>query len=466
MNDKHLPATLPLHAALSDIADAAGADAIDGTRGTAEVRRLVRRSRRQRATTLSVGGLAVLGLAGIGLSGLVSPGPVEILPAPPVSPTPVSPDPAESPTTCGSSVNLDPNPVMDLAFMFDLRATDETLEIGHEWTGEVGFSGGLPAHTVTLADVRLVATQGLEVVGVVPGAPFSPAATLPMDGSLTLPLTADLVDCGDTSQPLGVGEYEVYAQGTLSGEGGPLTVISRPVALEVVEAGQGGEPPADGEGSEPGLAPTEIRDVIGDDDSAVFDAFRDAAASGAPAAVDLTFVVSSDWQVVEIIERDGMRRLSLPPKAQDLGRARTTSDDGWSVDAHGGALFSDALTSLWPSARLVGTYHVTLDESGERPRFILQATEGGTPATAPPTRDREVCEAIRASVAADAAYPAELAADLRYLLDHPVPQGTSPRHGEIRARWIDSPRVWWAMQIDVATQKPDPAPHSMIAKVC
>ncbi|MFJ2299329.1 hypothetical protein [Oerskovia paurometabola] len=464
MNDKQQPST-PLHldAAFSDIAASAGAAATDGTTGTVEVHRLVKRSRRRRAAAFGTGGFVLLGVAGIGLSGLLAPAPVEILPAPPVSPAPTAP-----PSMCGTTLDTDPDPRVAPAWGFDLRSDSTRAEVGETWTGDVGFSSGRATTTATLSDIRLVATRGGEVVGVVlPTGEEDDPISLPVDGSSVLPLTADLVDCLDTSQPLGEGDYVLYVQATLGTAGGnTATWVTSPVPLEVVTAGQGSEPPPEATGPEPGLAPIEVRDVIGDDDSAVFEAFREAAATGAPATVDLTFAVSSDWQVVEVVEQDGVRRLSLPRKAEDLPRPRTTSDDGWSVEAHGGALFSDASTSSWPSDRLVGTYDVTRDESGGRPRFVLRVVDGGTPATAPPTRDREICEAITASVNAESAYPADLAADLRYLLDHPEPGDRSPRHAEIRARWIDSPRVWWAMQIDVATQAADPSPNSKIAQVC
>jgi len=96
MNDKHQPSNpLDLDAALVDIATSASASAADGPAGTAEVHRLVKRSRRQRATAFGSAGFVLLGVAGVGLSGLLSPAPVEVLPAPPV----LTPAPTPTPTS-------------------------------------------------------------------------------------------------------------------------------------------------------------------------------------------------------------------------------------------------------------------------------------------------------------------------------------------------------------------------------
>ena len=297
-----------------------------------------------------------------------------------------------------------------------------------------------------------------------------PGSSVTREMSVDSFASCDPEGLNDHSPSMLPGDYQVYAlsrfqldswapvgpDGTVGQETtGALYdgwLVSEPVPLTVVP--------------EPAPTPIEVRDVIGNDDSAVFEALRRAATTAVPATVDLSFAVASDWQVVEVVEQGQTRRLVLPAKAEDLGRDRTTSDDGWAMDVHGGALFSDAFTSGWPSSRLVGTYDVTLDESGDRPTFTLRVLDGGTPATAPPTRDDEICRAITDSVAASSAYPADLAADLRYLVDHPVPDDRSPRYDEIRARWIDSPRVWWAMQIDADTGSVDVNPITRVMQAC
>ena len=191
-----------------------------------------------------------------------------------------------------------------------------------------------------------------------------------------------------------------------------------------------------------------VRDAIGYEDRTTFKALERAALTGVPAAVDLSFIVTSDWQMIEVDDlRDGGWQLTRPAKGADLDRPRVVSDDGWAMTVHGGALFSDSDTATsWPSNRLVGTYDVTLDESGKIPTFVLQVIDGGTPDVAPPTRDREICGAINDARVTSGTFPENLQADLDYLVGHPA-DFTSQRYAEIRARWVDSPRVWWALSL-------------------
>lgn len=145
MNDKHLPSN-PLHldAALSDIAASASGSATDGLAGAAEVHRLVKRSRRQRAAAFGSAGFVLLGVAGIGLSGILSPAPVEILPAPPVpTPTPspgvVEPLDGAFAPACGDDLS-------------DLLATTSPLTLGPDPSDTVDTS---PLQVTSTSDVPL-----------------------------------------------------------------------------------------------------------------------------------------------------------------------------------------------------------------------------------------------------------------------------------------------------------------------
>lgn len=78
----------------------------------------------------------------------------------------------------------------------------------------------------------------------------------------------------------------------------------------------------------------------------------------------------------------------------DIGeRSRATSDDGWALIVRGGKKFMDHPEDGQSFARLVGTYSVTLDDSGGTPTFTLQVVDGGTPAEPPASTDEAVCTA-------------------------------------------------------------------------
>ncbi|GAA3230801.1 hypothetical protein ACFP63_16250 [Oerskovia jenensis] len=241
MNDKHLPPT-PLHldTAFSDIAASAGAAATDGTTGTLEVRRLVKRSRRQRATALGASGFVVLGLAGIGLSGLLTPAPIEILPAPPITPSPttsVEPLSGTFAPVCGDDLSevlatttpltLAPNGATSRPF--DLASTsDSALTIG---------SPGRVA-------VHLIDAEG-DVVAI-PTTDEAPAEESPARLDLDPGETADLwpsdVAACDTA-PLAAGTYS--AIGTVTAEITPAhgtpaaaTVVGGPWTVTIDDTGR------------------------------------------------------------------------------------------------------------------------------------------------------------------------------------------------------------------------------------
>jgi len=479
--------------ALRDLVDDAslpGLDThLDAVRGRTRRRRAAKKVALG-ATTLCVAG--ALGIAAVSLPHDARPEPV----APAVSPSPTS-TPSPTPSTTPASLPTFPTPLTERALECQQPAPTPT---GDQLPARLSIdAAALTVQNLENVDTTVTTTFTDEAQITVVGEKWPGAYVVVQDGvivSSLLPLpetdgplapepgssvsremsvdsfsSCDPEGLNDHSPSMLPGDYQVFAlsrfqldswapvgpDGTV---GDAITgalyggwLVSEPVPLTVVPEALA-------------LSPIEVRDVIGDDDSAVFEALRRAATTAAPAAVDLSFAVTSDWQVVEVVEQGETRRLVLPAKAQDLGRDRTKSDDGWAMDVHGGALFSDALTSDWPSNRLVGTYDVTLDESGERPTFALRVVDGGTPATAPPTRDGEICAAITDAVATSFAYPADLTADLQYLVDHPVPDDRSPRHDEIRARWIDSPRVWWAMQIDAASGSVKTTPVSRVMQVC
>ncbi|KZM35677.1 hypothetical protein [Oerskovia enterophila] len=151
MNDKHLP---PMHldAAFSDIAESAAGSVTEDLTGAAEVHRLVKRSRRQRAAAFGSAGFVLLGVAGIGLSGLFSPAPVEILPAPPVpSPTPqvVEPLAGAFTPTCGDDLS-------------DLLATTTPLVLGPDGgdsTTDADDTGGSGLYVTNTSDTALTLTS-------------------------------------------------------------------------------------------------------------------------------------------------------------------------------------------------------------------------------------------------------------------------------------------------------------------
>lgn len=245
MNDK-IPPSTPLHldAALSEIATDASRAASDGLTGSAEVRRLVKRSRRQRATAFGSAGFVLLGVAGIGLSGVLSPAPVEILPAPPVpSPTPEVVEPLDGAfaPACGEDLS-------------DLLATTTPVALGpdtSDGTGEtplqVTNTGDTP---LTVASAGRVAVYLLDAEGKVasthvPDDPATNEAPQPFDlapgesGGLGL---SGVGPCGDAALPA-AGTWS--AIGSLATETTPAdgvaaagTVVGGPWTVTVDDQGR------------------------------------------------------------------------------------------------------------------------------------------------------------------------------------------------------------------------------------
>ncbi|MFF2623877.1 DUF4232 domain-containing protein [Oerskovia jenensis] len=466
MNDKHLPPT-PLHldTAFSDIAASAGAAATDGTTGTLEVRRLVKRSRRQRATALGASGFVVLGLAGVGLSGLLTPAPVEILPAPPITPSPtasVEPLPGTFAPTCGDDLS-------------DLQATTLPLALTHNGAEyrplDLTNTSDSP---VTVGSFGHVAVYLLDAEGKVISVPTADEPPTdeatdrvdlgPGDSASLWP--SDVAACGTALPPagtypaLGLATAEITRQGqetaTSTVVGGRWTVTiddtGRLTSIAGVrvddEPTETAAPPPEAPAAP--VDPIVVRDVLEGDSSAVFEALREAATTGAPASVDLFYTARAEWNLVRVVERAGAREMTVVDLSETPGRPRTTSDGGWTMSVHGGAFFDDTLPQVGMNGslefeRLLGTFDVTLDESGAVPAFVLQVVDGGAPDTAPPTKDREVCRAFdEYGRSSEGLYP-PMAADLAILSDVSLPAAESARYAEIRDRWVESPRVWWSM---------------------
>ncbi|MET4224025.1 hypothetical protein [Oerskovia enterophila] len=472
MNDKHLP---PMHldAAFSDIAESAAGAVTGDLTGAAEVHRLIKRSRRQRAAALGSAGFVLLGVAGIGLSGLFSPAPVEILPAPPVpSPTPqvVEPLAGTFTPTCGDDLS-------------DLLATTTPLVLGPDGgdsSTDADDTGGSVLSVTNTSDTALTLTStGFANLYLVDGEGMvqfaspvpEPVQVLDLEpgGSegIALPTVGTCTDgappAAGTYSAVGMLPAEITPAGqdAVSGTvvGGPWTVTVddtgnlTSIAGHTVSAAHPTTPPPTASGAEssvPDPTPIEVRDVLDTDTSAVFEALREAAATGAPASVDLFYAVKSDAQQILISEQAGSRRLTVPAMRNDLGRPRATSDDGWAMSVVGGAFFADEVPPKgWnhslPFERLLGTYEVTLDESGAVPTFVLQIVEGSAPDAAPPTDDRATCQTFDEYLRTTEDLWPKMDQDLTALASVPLPAAQSPEYFEIRARWIGSPRVWWAM---------------------
>ncbi|MDF2847269.1 MAG: hypothetical protein K0R97_1251 [Oerskovia sp.] len=245
MNDK-IPPSTPLHldAALSDIASDASRAVSDGLTGSTEVHRLIKRSRRQRATAFGSAGFVLLGVAGIGLSGVLSPAPVEILPAPPVpSPTPEVVEPLDGAfaPVCGDDLS-------------DLLATTTPMTLGPDTsdaTGEtplqVTNTGDTP---LTVASTGRVTVYLLDAEGKVASThvqddPATGEAPQPFDlapgesGDLGLSAVGP---CGDTALPaagtwsaIGALATETTAAGGTAAAG---TVVGGPWTVTLDDQGR------------------------------------------------------------------------------------------------------------------------------------------------------------------------------------------------------------------------------------
>ncbi|MFF3066506.1 hypothetical protein ACFVQ3_18355 [Oerskovia sp. NPDC057915] len=245
MNDK-IPPSTPLHldAALSDIATDASRAVSDGLTGSAEVHRLIKRSRRQRAAAFGSAGFVLLGVAGIGLSGVLSPAPVEILPAPPVpSPTPEVVEPLDGAfaPACGDDLS-------------DLLATTTPVALAPGGSPErpLVLDNTGESHLAVTSD-GVVALYLLDAEGKVaslPAMPTPPTDETPSDRStseLEPGASAELATSGvgacDGSQPPTSGTYT--AMGFLTADLAPAgqgpttaTVAGGPWIVTTDEAGR------------------------------------------------------------------------------------------------------------------------------------------------------------------------------------------------------------------------------------
>ncbi|MFD6093742.1 hypothetical protein ACFWGN_16620 [Oerskovia sp. NPDC060338] len=464
-----------LRSALRDLVDDAslpGLDThLDVVRGRTRRRRAAKKVALG-ATTLCVAG--ALGVAAITLPQGVRPTPV----APAESPSP-SAIPTQTPASPTFPAGIDatalacqqPAPIPtgdDLPAHLSVGVPALTAQTAGSVTAPVllRFDGDARLRYADSATGAYIVTQGGVIVSSpLPAAETTGEATPAPGSSATWELElASSASCDPTTtqpSPLPAGDYEVFAlhrfpltgysalraDGTWGEETtGALFdgwLVADPVPLTIT----------------PKPDPVEVRDVLGADTSAVFEALRQAASTGAPAALDLFFVTASDEDVVTVVNGPDQSHQVVVSALADTGaRPRTISDDGWSMTVRGGALFSDDLRSSYSFGRLMGTYDVTLDDSQAGQSFTLQVVDGGTPGTAPATKDEEVCQAFDAHLRAAGTLLPAMDTDLTYLIDHPVPAGASQEYAEIRAQWIESPRVWWAMVGYVAANRAgDPA---------
>ncbi|RXR25023.1 hypothetical protein EQW78_06065 [Oerskovia turbata] len=442
--------------ALRDLVDDAslpGLDAhLDVVRGRTRRRRAAKKVALG-ATTLCVAG--VLGVAAVSLPQDARPEPVAPADTPSPTPAPLPTFPAgidAAALTCRQ-----PAPVPtgdDLPALLSTDVPDLTVRTSSTVTAPVTVAFGDDArlrYDDTAAGAYVIAQGGVIVSTSLPVAQTTGEAT-PAPGSATtweigVAAVAACDPAGTQPTPLPAGAYEVFALHRLpltgysvlqpDGTWGDETtgklfdgwLVADPVPLTIT--------------SEPD--PVVVRDVLSTDTSPVFEALREAAAAGAPAAVDL-FVGEVPHPLTE--GPDGTLTVRVA-RNDDVGeRSRTTSDDGWELVVHGGRKFIDHPEDAQSFARLVGTYSVTLDDSGGTPTLVLQVVDGPTPTEPPASTDEAVCAAhfdsLNGVEGASSATVSAWEEDVLALYDATEPAATSSVYPEIRSRWIDSPRVWWA----------------------
>lgn len=448
--------------ALRDLVDDAslpGLDAhLDVVRG---------RTRRRRAAKKVALGATTLCVAGaLGVAALSIPQDVR--------PEPIAPAESPSPTATPSPVPTFPAGIADADLVCQQPAPTATGDDlpAHLRIDSPGLAVRTPG-TVTAPvvmtfddDARLrfdgstpgayVVTQGGVIVSSSLPATNSTDEATPEPGSSTtwdLAVTS-VASCG-TAQPapLPPGDYEVLAlhrlpltgHSVLASDGtwgeettGALFdgwLVSEPAPLTVVPEHE----------HEP--EPIEVRDAFGGDTSAIFEGLRQAATTGTPAAIDLMdggglFVDGPDRITVTVARID------------DTGkRPRAASDDGWRLELPDRGVFMETVGSS-VFTQLVGTYSVTMDDPEGTPTFTLKAIPGGAAAAPPASTDTEVCVAFRDSLDNDASGVTKDVDDaIERLANDPAPAAESAIYAEIRARWIDSPRVWWAIQSSAFTNR-------------
>ncbi|QJW37818.1 hypothetical protein [Cellulosimicrobium protaetiae] len=214
--------------ALRTMADDAPAPSADVPSRLRAVRSQVRRRRAAKKTALGAATLGVVAVLAVGATQLPAWDSSEPLPAEP--PRPVS-------VACGTTVDLDPlpddGPLILPAFAVVLEGDGE-VAAGDRWNGMLRVTGGTvgPGHTVRLVDVDLVATRGLEVVGV-PAEPVVPSQESAVENDTTGPrIGAHFVSC-ESGAPLAPGTYDVYAGATLLPGTGELPLVAGPVSIDV-----------------------------------------------------------------------------------------------------------------------------------------------------------------------------------------------------------------------------------------
>ena len=441
-----------LRQAMRDLVDQAslpGLEAhLDVVRGRTRRRRAAKKVALG-ATTLCVAG--ALGVAAISLPQTARPAPVPPAdsPSPSLLPSPV---PSETPVmavgteredlVCGAPAPALPDEdlsidVPDLSVRTGAAVTAPVV-LRLDGEAPASFEGEPTGAYVVTRDGVIVASAlpPDEVTGTVAAAPGSPTS---WQSDVVASATCGP---GTGSEPLPAGDYQLFAvhriplqsatdllpEGTADSEVLPHTwLTSAPVPLTVT----------------PEPAPVEIRDSLADDTSMVFEAFRKASETGGRATVDLTLDARIDPRSTLVDEGEGSWTLTVRRSPDVAPRERATSDDGWQLELHGGTVFH--ASAAFP--RIVGTYVVTMNTSAEVPTFVLEVLDGGTPSTAPPTADRDVCTAFRTQ---DGSAPSSVyetfASDLEALAADLRPAGSSQIHHEVRSRWVDAPRFWWALQ--------------------
>ncbi|MFJ2299331.1 hypothetical protein [Oerskovia paurometabola] len=446
--------------ALRDLVDDAslpGLDAhLDVVRGRTRRRRAAKKVALG-ATTLCVAG--ALGVAALSIPQDVRPEPI----APAESPSPTatpSPTPEPPPTfpaaiTASALACQQPAPTPtgdDLPARLSIDIPDLAAQTPGSATAPVlmTFDDKVRLRYDDSATGAYVVVQdGVVVSSSLPAAETTGEATPTPGSSAGWEMEVTTVPtCGGASGHLSrlpAGSYEVFAlhrfpltgysaqrpDGTWGDEAtGTLFdgwLVSEPVPLTITP--------------EPRPDPVEVRDALWDDTSMVLEALRRASRTGAPAVVDLTFE-SDNFQEIQIVTTgDGKRTLTVHKNSDVAPRERTASDDGWRLELEGGAVFTDAGFS-----RLMGTYAVTENSSGQVPTFALRVLDGGTPKAAPATTDRETCRAFRSTEDTTTSVYEAFSTDIYALAADLRPAVSSPEYQEIRSRWLDAPRFWWAVQ--------------------
>ncbi|KRC36941.1 hypothetical protein [Oerskovia sp. Root22] len=470
-----------LSRALRDLVDDAslpGLDThLDVVRGRTRRRRAAKKVALG-ATTLCVAG--ALGVAAIALPQDVRPEP--IAPAESPSPTPsVSPEPI--PTfpagiDAAALACLQPAPTStgdDLPAHLSVGVPDLTVQTAGSVTAPVllRFDGDARLRYADSATGAYVITRDGVIVSSPLPAPETTGEATPAPGSsaaweLDLASSASCDPTSTQPSPLPAGDYEVFAlhrfpltgYSALQADGtwgeettGALFdgwLVADPVPLTIAP-----EP----DPVVPAQKPVVVRDAIEADTSAVFEALRKAATTGAPAAVDLFF----ENRLTD--SPGGGLMLTVDPNPGVNGSPGTTSDAGWSMAFFGGGVFPDQVESH-QFVRLVGTFDVTLDESGATPTFTLDVVAGGTPSTAPAATDPHVCRAFNESLEGDGGVYDSFLADARTLVADRSPAATSQVYREVRARWIESPRVWWALLAHELTMQTTDVGGDQIVGAC